>query len=180
MTLAIYNCTWTPLTISFDYASNLDTNSDMLRTIDMIMVVIYSVDIVIQFMTSYYNVQTGDQIFEPSKIAFRYMSGLSFWIDILSTVPFRYAYKDVIWYQNAASLLQLLKVFRIRKLYATISQSNLTIEEKAITKIAFYSFLLCVYTHIFGCLMWFFLKTDWLWVAPTDFGNIRSRMQDPW
>ena len=71
-------------------------------------------------------------------------------------------------------------MLRIRKLYAIISQANLTIEVKALTKIAFYSFLLCIYTHIIGCVMWYFLKTDYLWVAPTDFGNIRSRVQDPW
>ena len=28
--------------------------------------------------------------------------------------------------------------------------------------------------------MWFVLKEDYLWVAPTDFGMIRSRMQDAW
>ena len=46
------------------------------------------------------------------------------------------------------------------------------------TKIAFYSALIFVYTHIIGCGIWFVLKTEYLWVAPTDFGNIRSRMQD--
>lgn len=71
-------------------------------------------------------------------------------------------------------------MLRIRKLYSNISQANLKIESKALTKIGFFSFLLCVYTHIIGCVMWFFLKSDYLWVAPTDFGNIRSRLQDPW
>ena len=28
--------------------------------------------------------------------------------------------------------------------------------------------------------MWFVLKEDYQWVAPTDFGMIRSRMQDAW
>ncbi len=67
-------------------------------------------------------------------------------------------------------------MLRIRKLYGIISQANLTIEVKALTKIAFYSFLLMIYTHIIGCIMWYFLKTDYQWVAPTDFGAIRSRM----
>ena len=47
-------------------------------------------------------------------------------------------------------------------------------------KIAFLTFLLIIYTHIIGCAMWFSLKTEMLWVAPTDFGNIRSRLFDPW
>jgi len=65
-------------------------------------------------------------------------------------------------------------------MYQNISKADLKIESKALTKIAFFSFLLCVYTHIMGCVMWFVLKEDYQWVAPTDFGNIRSRMQDPW
>ena len=47
-------------------------------------------------------------------------------------------------------------------------------------KIAFYSVLIFIYTHIVGCVIWYMLKEDYLWVAPTDFGNIRSRMQDMW
>lgn len=101
-------------------------------------------------------------------------------IDALSTFPFRYFTGDNQTFKAFASACQLLKVLRIRKLYGIISQANLTIEVKALTKIAFYSFLLAIYTHIIGCVMWYFLKTDYLWVAPTDFGNIRSRMQDPW
>lgn len=83
-------------------------------------------------------------------------------------------------YQVFASITQLLKVLRIRKMYSAISQANLTVETKALTKIAFYSFLLFIYTHIVACVMWFFLKTNNEWVAPTDFGVIRSRLNDPW
>lgn len=46
-------------------------------------------------------------------------------------------------------------------------------------KIAFFSFLIFIYTHVIACVIWFVLKEDYQWVAPTDFGNIRSRMQDP-
>ena len=83
-------------------------------------------------------------------------------------------------YDGFASLVQILKVFRIRKMYSNITKADLTIEVKALTKIAFFSFLLCVYTHIMGCLMWWKFKEEYQWVAPTDFGNVRSRMYDPW
>ena len=79
-----------------------------------------------------------------------------------------------------ASFCKLLKVLRIRKLYAVIGQAEMTIETKALSKIGFCSFLLVVYTHIIGCIIWFFFKTDNSWIAPTDFGGIRSRIPDPW
>ena len=113
-------------------------------------------------------------------IIMRYVFSAEFLIDFLSTFPFRWISIDGAGYNAFASLVQLLKAMRIRKLYSTISKADLTIEAKALTKIAFFSFLLCIYTHIMGCVMWYFLKTDYQWVAPTDFGNIRSRMQDPW
>lgn len=179
MTLAIYNCLWTPLTISFDWAILEEVHNKTVVMIDTAVLIFYSVDIVIQMLTSYINVTTGDEIMKPSYIISRYLKG-EFWIDFFSTFPFYYFLQNNQNWQTFASLCQLLKVLRIRKMYATISQANLKIETKALTKIAFYSFLLFTYTHIVGCVMWFFLKTDYLWVAPTDFGNIRSRLQDPW
>ena len=179
MTIAIYNCIWTPLTISFDWAVDQEENNDYLKVIDFVILGIYTCDIIIQFLTSYYNVTTGDEIKKPSMIMRRYMLSIEFLVDFLSTFPFRWISINS-GYDAFASLVQLLKVLRIRKLYSTISKADLTIEAKALTKIAFFSFLLCIYTHITGCVMWFFLKEDYLWVAPTDFGNIRSRLQDPW
>lgn len=79
-----------------------------------------------------------------------------------------------------AQICQLLKVLRIRRLYNMIAKSNLTIQNKALVKICFYSFFIFIYTHIVACVMWFFLKEQNQYVTPTDFANIRSRLQDPW
>lgn len=122
---------------------------------------------------------TGDEITSPKLIARRYIFG-EFYIDLLSTIPFTWIPINSLGYYIFGSFCKLLKVLRIRKMYASISQANLTVESKALTKIAFYSFLIIVYTHIVACVMWFTFKTDYQWVAPTDFGAVRSRMQDPW
>ena len=139
----------------------------------------FTVDIIIQFLTSYINVSSGDEIMKPSMIARRYLAG-EFTIDFISTFPFRYFLKKHQKFQTFASVCQLLKVFRIRKLYSMLSHANMTVEGKALAKIAFLTFILIIYTHIIACVMWFSLKTEYLWVAPTDFGNIRSRLFDPW
>ena len=147
---------------------------------DNIILAFYSADIVIQFLTSYYNVTTGEgPITKPSMIAKRYAFSIEFVLDFLSTFPFSWFETNNEGYNAFAQLVQLLKVFRIRKMYSNITKADLTIETKALTKIAFFSFLLCVYTHIMGCVMWWVLKEDYLWVAPTDFWAVRSRMQDP-
>ena len=93
MSLAIYNCLWTPLTISFDWAAELANNSPVLNIVEWIIMTFYAVDIVILFLSSYINVQTGDEVFKPTKIASRYMRG-EFMIDFLATFPFKLFYTE--------------------------------------------------------------------------------------
>ena len=119
MILAIYNCIWTPLTVSFDWAIMMGKTTEFLIIENSIMIV-YILDIVVQFLTSYYNVQTGDEINKPKMIAKKYIRG-EFVIDFLSTFPFRYFNVDSGVYHTITKICSLLKVLRIRKLYSTIS-----------------------------------------------------------
>ena len=47
MTLAIYNCLWTPLTISFDWAKHTDETNIYLIMVSWAIFTLYVVDIVI-------------------------------------------------------------------------------------------------------------------------------------
>ena len=87
MTLAIWNCIWTPLTISFDWAYEYDA-TPLFQIIDYVVLTFYTVDIIIQFLTSYINIASGDEIMKPTYIASRYLKG-EFMVDFLSTFPFR-------------------------------------------------------------------------------------------
>ena len=88
MTIAIYNCIWTPLTVSFDYAKTVDETSSFLLTLNWCIFAVYTLDIVLQFLTSYINQISGEEVMKPSMIASRYLKG-DFAIDFLSTAPFR-------------------------------------------------------------------------------------------
>ena len=48
----------------------------------------YAMDIIIQFISPYLDMKTGDRIYKPSMIAKDYMRG-DFAIDLLSTFPFQ-------------------------------------------------------------------------------------------
>jgi len=88
MTLAIWNALWTPLTISFDRAKHIG-ESVGLQVTDIIIDAVFWIDIFLQFITSYVEKATGDEIFSPKKIAYHYMLKGSFLIDFMSTFPFR-------------------------------------------------------------------------------------------
>ena len=57
----------------------------------------------------------------------RYIGG-EFVIDFLSTFPFRKIAKDNPSFQVFASVCQLLRVFRARKLYYNINRANISVE----------------------------------------------------
>ena len=46
MTLAIYNCIWTPLTVSFEWAIIQD-DKPVFKVVEWIILIIYTVDIII-------------------------------------------------------------------------------------------------------------------------------------
>ena len=112
MTIAVYNCLWTPLTISFDWAIEQEDKNKTLFVVEKIFTGLYTFDILVQFLTSYINVTTGDEITKPSSIAARYIAG-DFLIDVLSTIPFRTIYSGNQSFETFAAMCQLLKVFRI-------------------------------------------------------------------
>ena len=55
--------------------------------LDVIVDIIFLIDILISFLTEYTEVSTGDQIRNPAKIAKRYMLGI-FIFDFMSSAPF--------------------------------------------------------------------------------------------
>ena len=43
-------------------------------------------------------------------------------------------------------------------------------------QVVFSAFMIFVYTHIVGCIMWLWLKTDELWVPAVDFGSLTVKV----
>ena len=59
-----------------------------------------------------------------------------------------------------ADIMSLLKVQRLKKILKKIRDMPLSIEDKALMQVMYYAFLIFVYTHIIGCIMWLSLKED--------------------
>ena len=184
MITALYNALWTPFTVSFEFAIKVNHETAFV-VLDYVVLSIFVADIVVQFLTNYLIVASGETVNKPSMIAKNYMASPDFIIDFLSTFPFSQIgdltnLKNNNGYTTFASIMAILKVFRVRKIGNIISQLPFDQETKALTKIIYYAFLVIIILHTFACLLWFTLKTDNIWVAPTDFGVIRSRQYDPY
>jgi len=50
--------------------------------------VIFFIDILIELRTTYIDAQSGEEIYDPKKIAKTYIKSLVFYIDVLAIIPF--------------------------------------------------------------------------------------------
>lgn len=144
------------------------------------MFVLYTLDIVILFNTSYVEVSTGDEIFSNKYIAGHYVKSVQFYLDFFATFPFNWIPIENQTYITFSNLIKMLKVTRMMKIYKQIRELNAKIETKAVFKMLFAIVFILIFLHLQACILMFSFKTDFLWVAPTDFGSIRSRLFNPW
>ena len=179
MTLAIWNAVWTPLTISFDRAAELGEGLPF-SGIDLVVDTCFWIDIFVGFMTSYVDPVSGDEIFAPKKIALYYIFEGSFFIDFMSTFPFTEigtvaGVPTGSLFYLFADIMSLLKAFRLKKILKKIRDMPITIEDKAMMQVMYYAFLIFVYTHIIGCIMWLSLKGEEQWIPAVDFGAVDAK-----
>lgn len=110
------------------------------------------------------------EIFDSKKIAKVYLLGM-FVIDLLPVIQLDYLVRIFAGARDARyirilGLLKLVRLFRISKI---IQNLTITEEFKAVLKIFQLLLYLCVYIHCVGCL-WFYI-VDWedVWIPPLDF-----------
>ena len=118
MSLAIYNC----LSIPFDAAFSPEANFwyDLFETF---VDICFAVDIIVNFRTTFINSNSGLEVTNIWKIAYNYIKGGRFMVDLLASVPFERIYEIL----NPSSgdsetlkLLGLLKLIRLLRLQRVI------------------------------------------------------------
>lgn len=95
---------------------------------DTLTYIVFGVDIIVSFLSSFINVSTGDEIFDLKLIAYNYIfvEGL-FWIDFISTVPLdglaelADASENVVSFFTFFGILKIVRVFRIGKVIADLN-----------------------------------------------------------
>lgn len=133
MGLAIWNCFIIPIEVSFrpDSFDNVG-----FTIIDAFIDLMFFLDILINFRTSYVNQYTGEEHLFLNDIACNYLKG-RFWIDLLATIPFDILGRLVL--GNSTSTLEIfgiLKLVRIARLSKIIAYLNVKEDIKLILKLA--------------------------------------------
>ena len=82
--LAIYNSFQIPFEIAFDPE---DMKLPAFYVVNSLIDFVFLLDIIVNFRTTFYDIETGDEVFDSKRTGKMYLKG-RFTVDLLSTIPF--------------------------------------------------------------------------------------------
>lgn len=122
--IALWNCVCIPLQICFD-PEQLDTAG--VNALNNFIDLCFVADIIVCLRTTFYDSDTGDEVFNGKRTAMNYIRSSRFAIDVISTIPldtlgFLITQKET----PALQVFSLLKLVRITRITAIIGRLNTT------------------------------------------------------
>jgi len=84
---ATYNAFFAPARLGFREVQNFYDTRQWLNVVELVVDLIFIIDIILGFFTSFWDITTGDMIFNPKLIARKYLLTFSFIVDVLSSLP---------------------------------------------------------------------------------------------
>jgi len=129
----------------------------------------FLLDIIVAFRTTFYDLETGDEIFDSKRTGKVYLKG-RFAIDLLSTIPFDNL--ALLITRQKTPLLQLfslLKLVRVTRLSRIIARTNVKQDVKNGMKLSQLIFNIIMYIHCLACLWFVIANSDQEWKPPLDY-----------
>jgi hypothetical protein len=160
--LSIYQAISIPISISFKPD---EFNSPYFKTLDSIIDLIFIVDIIFRFRTTYIDPVSGEEVTDSYMISKRYIQSSTFYTDVLSTIPLDDFFGDGLILQ----LFGLLKLLRVQRISSVILNLNTSQEVKAGLKVIYLVFQMFLYIHVMGCIWYFVVSIEESWIPNLDF-----------
>jgi hypothetical protein len=130
--------------------------------------IIFGIDIVLQFKTTYYDSLTGEEIFDKKTIIMEYLKG-RFLIDLLATVPFdNIVFMFTQERNEILPLFSLLKLIRVTRLGRIIEKMNVKEHIKLMMMLFQLIFFLIMFIHCQACTWYLIVSVEEEWVPPTE------------
>ena len=157
---AIYNSFQIPFEIAFDPA---DMKLPGFFAINSLIDFFFFLDILVNFRTSFYDEETGDEVFDSKRTGEAYLKS-RFTIDLVSTIPLDSI--AMIFTSSSSPVLQLfslLKLARISRLGLMIERMNVTQDMKNALKLFKLIFTIIIYVHCLACLWYVIVLIEEEW-----------------
>lgn len=159
---SVYQAFSVPLDIAFEPDI---FNSPQFRTFDSIVDLIFVLDIIFKFRTTFIDPISGEEIMDSMLIAMKYIKSYNFYVDVLSTIPF----DDLVGGGKTVQLLGFLKLFRFFRISTVIMNLNSSQEVKALLKVIYLVGQMFIYIHVMACIWFSVISQDEEWIANKDF-----------
>ena len=160
--LSIYNAFSIPMAIVFSPAQ---LNTDGMLAFDAIVDFIFIIDIILTFRTTFFDPTIGEEVYDPHRIAKRYIGGGRFFIDFLSSVPLTSIFGD----NKILELFGLLKLARIFRVSVVIKRLNVRVEVKIVLRVLNFLLQIIIYMHLLACLWFMVVSVSGQWILNMDF-----------
>lgn len=177
MMTAIFNWFLAPYIIAFEDSYYQSSGLIVLSTL---IDIVFIVDIVINFRTSFIKTSTGEEIINEKKIAIHYLKG-QFIVDFLAAFPFEYFGILMVPHANDSTwfaILGMLKLLRVKKLGEMITHLNLSNEYKIILRLIKLVFFIFLFIHWLACAWFKITKDDEKWLPPLDYVYIVTNLYE--
>ena len=159
--LALYNCFSIPFEVAYQPSSDSEVT---VAIFDVLIDMMFILDIAIVFRTSYINIETGEMIEDARKIAKDYMKEVRFYIDVAASIPVSLFTLFMEVGGSSVQLIKLLKLIRIFRLSKIILSMRIKDKAKIYLRIGKLILYIVIYLHFIACL-WFIVvdpKREWL------------------
>ena len=163
MVLATWNVFSIPFTVAFE-----PSDSVLMDVITSLIDFLFLMDIVLNFRTTFINLKTGDEIFDPKLIRQNYFKGGKFAIDLLATIPLDTIAELAGSKNKSLQLFGLLKLIRILRLSKIIAHMRVKKEVKLTLKFLQLILFIIMYLHLIGCVWFLIVSSDEKWLINTD------------
>ena len=116
------------------------SDQEMLLPLQLLILssnVIFIVDLVINFRTTFVDTKTGIEVFEPKLIARHYVFGGRFISDMIASLPL-----DLFQRKNSSIelvILSMMKILRVTRITRLLRSLNLTDRAKMVLIVAYYN-----------------------------------------
>jgi CRP-like cAMP-binding protein len=128
----------------------------------------YLFDILLSLRTSFFNLQSGDEIFNLRLIAKRYLKSGRLVFDLLAAFPFDRIVFSLDPKSSAWKTLALLRIIRVSRLQNMLTHIRVGDEVKLVIKLMQLLLYLIMYVHVIGCWWFMLICENETWLPPTD------------
>lgn len=156
--LALYNSVTIPINIAFNPPM---LNSVGIAIFESIIDLCFFIDVIFNFRTTYISTKTGDEVKDPHLIAKKYILNGRLIFDVLSSIPFDKLAKGT---NNILPMLGMLKLIRVGRVSVVIRNLNAKSDAKSCYKTMWLVLSLVLYIHVIGCLWYYVVSTNEVWV----------------